>query len=420
MSHSKYLVVGSSHAGLSAVEAIRLIDEKSPLTLVSREETLPYSPTILPYVISGLANPKEIHLRGEAELNVLGVTFKRGAEVTSVNPAAQTVSLASGEGLSYERLLLATGAEPVLPPIAGLREVPYYVLRTLEDAMRLRRAVERAGSAVVLGAGLVGMHAAESMARCGIRVTVVEALPRVLPGYFDGKAAGLIQKVFTGQGIRILHGSAVTRVTASNGACVASLASGKDLSADLLLVATGVKSRIGYLAESGVEVDEGIVVDDNMRTRVGGIWAAGDVAQARGFFNSAKRVIATLPSAVEQGRIVGMDMVGDSSLKPYNGGISLNTYRFFGHRAFCAGLSTVSRSTEDMEVNEVFLPTGLRYQKLVFQDDLLVGVASINTELDPGIMCQLIRGRVDLGKIKGRFAAAPLETGRILMSRIWG
>jgi phenylglyoxylate dehydrogenase epsilon subunit len=114
-----------------------------------------------------------------------------------------------------------------------------------------------------------------------------------------------------------------------------------------------------------------------------------------------------------------MDMVGDPALKPYIGGISLNTYKFFDHRAFSVGLSAARKSEEGMEVDQVFLPSSLQYRKLVFQDDRLVGASGIDSDLDPGIMCQLIRQRVDLGEVKGRFAAEPLETGRILMSKIW-
>jgi phenylglyoxylate dehydrogenase epsilon subunit len=336
-----------------------------------------------------------------------------------VDSTTHTVTLATGKTLEYEKLLLATGAAPSLPPVEGLGKVSYHVLRTLEDALRLRRAVEQNGSALVLGAGLIGMHAAENMARGGVQVTVVEALPHVLPGYFDDQAAGLIQQVVTKEGIRIITGRTVKLVSVNGGAFVASLDSGEELSSDLFLVSTGVQPRIGYLSWSGMELDRGILVDERMQTSAGGIWAAGDVAQAHGFFDSGKRLNTTLPDAVEQGRIAGMAMVDDPALKPYSGGIAQNTYKFFGHRSFSVGLITAPPSAEGIEVTEVFLPDDVRYQKLLFQGNRLVGASGINSDLDPGIMCQLIRRRVDLGEVKKKFADAPLETGRILMSKIW-
>ncbi|MFH1124203.1 MAG: NAD(P)/FAD-dependent oxidoreductase [Pseudomonadota bacterium] len=419
MERSKYLIVGSSHAGLAALDAIRLQDRDGRMTLVTQEEALPYSPTILPYLVSGKVKAEKVFLRDEGALDRLGVTFRRRAKVVALDPGAQTVHLDGGEILGFEKLLLATGAEPVVPPIEGLQETPYHVLRTLEDGLRLRSAMGKANQTVVLGAGLIGMHAAENLAKGGVQVTVVEALPQVLPGYFDQDAAALIQKAFTEEGVRIMTGAKVTRVAEVEGKPALTLANGETLSADLLLVSVGVKPRIEYLQGSGVNAEEGILVDERMRTNLPGIWAAGDVAQAKGFFSSGKRVNATLPSAVEQGRIAGMDMVGDPTLKTYAGGIALNSYKFFGHRAFAVGLSAVPKSGDGFEVDQVFLPTSLRYQKLVFKDDRLVGACGINSDLDPGIMCQLIRRGVDLSAVKSRFSAAPLETSRYLMSIMW-
>jgi len=114
-----------------------------------------------------------------------------------------------------------------------------------------------------------------------------------------------------------------------------------------------------------------------------------------------------------------MDIVADPALKLYSGGIPMNTYSFFGHRAISVGMSVPPSTGEEFQVDFVFSPTSLRYQKLVFQNDNLVGVSAINAELDPGVMWQIIRRQVDLGDIKDKFASAPLETGRLLMSKIW-
>jgi phenylglyoxylate dehydrogenase epsilon subunit len=419
MSQTKYLIVGSSHAGLSALEAIRVQDEEESITLLTQEKYLPYSPTILPYVVSGLVDAKEAFLRDEEGLSHRGIELRRDAKVVGVEPQTRTVKLESGESIEYEKLLLATGAKPLLPPISGLEDAPYHVLRTLDDALGLQGAAQKAKSAIVLGGGLIGMHAAENLAKRGRKVTVVEALPHVLPGYFDEQAAGLIQRVFTENGIEILAGSAVTHAGRSDGGCIVSLESGEDLSADLLMVATGVKSNMDYLAESGIDMDEGILVDDTMRTSAEGIWAAGDVAQAQSFFGNEKRINAILPNAVEQGRIAGMDMVGDPAVKPFQGGLPMNTYRFMGNNAFSVGMSEVPEGNEGYEVEQASLPDSLQYQKLIFKKGQLVGASGINTSLDPGIMLQLIGRKVDLEEVKAQFVASPVDTGRILMSKLW-
>jgi phenylglyoxylate dehydrogenase epsilon subunit len=419
MLETKYLIVGASHAGLSAVDAIRTRDREGSLILIGQEKCFPYSPTILPYIVSGKVDPDRIFLRDAAEFDRLAARFIHGKKVMAVDAAGHVVTLDSGESVGYEKLLLATGADPKMPPLPGLDEVRVYVLRTLGDALKLREAVKVIRTALVLGAGLIGMHAAESLARSEIRVTVVEALPQVLPGYFDEAAASLIQGVFAQQGITILTGTKVSRLSRVNGNAVIFLDQGKRIPTELVLMSTGVQPRVRFLAGSGVKVDEGVLVDERMRTSASDIWAAGDVAQARDFFDSAKRVNATLPSAVEQGRIAGMDMVGDPALKDYAGGIGMNTYKFFGHRAFAAGASGVSRWTAGFEVDQVFLPSSCKYQKLVFSNDRLVGAAGINSDLDPGIILELIKRKISLEEVRARFAAAPLEMSRVLMSTMW-
>ncbi len=415
MPETKYLIVGGSHAGLAALDAIRLVDPEGPVTLVTKEDHLPYSPTVLPYVFSGLADPERVFLRDRRFFQDWGVTFMPGVEVKELDAGAAKVMLGDGSELSYQKALFATGARPLLPPIEGLSSAPFCVLRTLNDALALKKSVGGAGSAIVLGAGLVGMHAAENLAQAGVKVTLVEMLSQVLPGYFDRRAGGIIKKVFADNGVKMLLGSPVTHVLANHNGCALSLESGLDLSADLLLVATGVQPNQEVLVGDQGEV----VVDDYMRTEHPNVWAAGDLVKARCFFRGKPVYSATLPSAVEQGRIAGADMAGDSGVEPYQGSIPVNTYSFFGNRAFSVGWSVPSGSTKGLEMDFQYSPSGLRYQKLVFKGDHLVGAMGVNSDLDPGVMWQLIRRKVDLGDMKKQFAADPRNIGRLLMSKLW-
>jgi phenylglyoxylate dehydrogenase epsilon subunit len=221
---------------------------------------------------------------------------------------AQRGELADGSEIAYEKILLATGAAPAIPPIPGLDQVSYHVLRTLDDATKLNAAIKNSKQAVVLGAGLVGMHAAENLVKAGASVTIVEMAKQLTDGYFDAIAAGLIEKAFTDNGARILTGSRVVKLAPSSTGATLTLENGTTLEADLLLVATGVKPNMEYLAGSRVEHDRGILVSDTMQTSVANVWSAGDCAQAKGFYTDAKIMNAILPDATEQGRIAGMAM----------------------------------------------------------------------------------------------------------------
>ncbi len=409
---SKYLIVGSSHAALEAAAAIRMIDSRGTLTLLTRDAHLPYSPTILPYVVSGRSQPDNVQLRDAAYFRANAIDFVSGAEAVSLDPMQSMLGLASGERWQFERLLIASGAAPSLPKVAGLSDVPFHVLRSLDDAVGLRQAMQYAKSALVLGAGLIGMHAAENMAKAGIEVTVVELQPFALSSYFEPKASAIIERAFSEHGVCMLMGRTLASVARAGEGITAKLDDNSIVAADLLLVCTGVKPNIGFLNGSGIDTEAGILVDDLMRTNVASIWAAGDVAQAHGFWGD-KVVNGILPNAVEQGRIAGADMAEDTGVQPFCGAVPLNTYSFFGQQAISVGRSGGPGS----EVAEGGGDDS--YRHIVLKDGRLVGISTINDFVDAGIMWQLILRHTDLSAVKEAFFADPQLTGRQLMSQHW-
>ena len=416
MEQTQYLIVGSSHAALEAISAIRMHDAEGTLTVVTRDAHLPYSPTVLPYVVSGKSAPERVFLRDDDFFARNAVSYRPGAALAALDADANTAELADGTRLGYDKLLLATGTSPAIPPIPGIDTVSYHVLRTLDDALGLREAIAQSRQAVVLGAGLVGMHAAENLVKAGASVTIVEMSDQLTAGYFDKVAAQMIEQAFIDNGAKILTGSRVVRLEPSSVGARLTLANGTALEADLLLVATGVKPNLEYLDGSGVAFEHGILVDQTMRTRRPNVSAAGDCAQAKHFFSPTPRVNAILPSATEQGRLAGMAMAGDAGIKPYPGGVPLNTYHFFGRHAISVGSSEAPAGSE--VVTRFDEKTG-RYLKAIFRDGRLAGIFGVNEFFDGGIMAQLIVRRIDLTAVKERLVADPLKVGRELMSRTW-
>ncbi|WP_299438807.1 NADH-dependent phenylglyoxylate dehydrogenase subunit epsilon [uncultured Rhodospira sp.] len=418
MPDTDYLIVGSSHAALEAVTAIRMHDHSGSVTLVTRDRHPPYSPTILPYVVSGRAKPERVPLRDSGWFAAQGATFVREDALVGLDPDAFTARLESGAMWRYGKLLLATGARPVVPDIAGLETVPRHVLRTLDDAVALREAIGAARRAVVLGAGLVGMHAAENLVTAGLDVTIVERGAHPLPLYFGATAAAMIGQAFAARGARLLCGRTVASAQGGgDGAVALALDDGETLATDLLVVAAGVVPETGYLAgtDIGLGAAGGILVDAHMRTTRPGIWAAGDVTEGPAF-GGGVAVSGILPSAVDQGRIAGMDMAGDR-VPPYDGAIPLNTYAAFGRHAVSVGDALAEG--DDLDVHEDGDPETGRYRRLVLRDGRLVGATVIGEAIDGGILRQLILRRTDLTPVKDAFLAAPRDTARVLMSRLW-
>ena len=419
MQHTHYLIVGASHAALSALHAIRLHDAEQEVTLLTRDDSLPYSPTVLPYVVSGRSDPGRVFLRDEGYFAEHKVNYLRGAKVRKVNAGASAVELADGSEIGFDKLLLATGAAPMLPPIPGLADLRFHVLRTLPDAIALREALPRIRRALVLGGGLIGMHAAENLAKGGVEVSVVELQPHVLAGYFDADASAMIESVFTAKGVHLLLGARVASVAAQGEGCRAWLADGSELEADLLLVATGVAPVTDFLEGSGVDTERGVLVDEHMRTNIANIWAAGDVAQARGFFTPDRIINGILPDAVDQGRIAGMAMAEDPGARTYAGGVPLNAYSFFGQQAVSVGVHESALEQSGVEVQKQLDAAQNRYLKIVLKDRRLAGIFGVNAAFDPGIMWELILRATDLGEEKLAFLRSPQQTARALMSKNW-
>jgi phenylglyoxylate dehydrogenase epsilon subunit len=413
MNTTKYLIVGSSHAALEAADAIRAQDPDGRLVMATRDNQLPYSPTVLPYVVSGKSASDNVALRQAEDFDISGIEYLTDANLIAIDPEAHVAKFDDIGDWQYEKLLLATGASPSIPPITGIDSVPYLVLRTLDDAIALRDALGNAKRALVLGAGLIGMHAAENLIKGDAEVTIVERAQRVLPDYFPAEASEKIAEAFREGGVTLLLGRTVVGVSNDNGV-TATFDNGDSVSADLLLVATGVTPNMGFAAQATIDTDHGILVNETMRTSQSDIWAAGDVAQAKDFLAGDRRMNGILPNAVDQGRIAGMDMVGDSYLKPYAGGVALNTYHYFGHHAIAVGAATAA---DDVEIHE---SNGDGYRRIVMRDNQLLGVATIDQPLDAGVMWQLILRGTDLGDEKTAFLAEPVATGRRIMATTWG
>ena len=419
MNASDYLIVGSSHAALEAMAAIRLADPDGSLTVLTRDRHLPYSPTLLPYVVSGRASPAKAVLRDAAFFAGQHIRFESESPVAAVRPEAHEVALEDGTAWHYGKLLLATGATPSVPAIAGLDSVRFHRLRTLDDSLALREAIGTARRAVVLGAGLIGMHAAENLAEAGIAVTVIEPRDQVLPSYFDAEAAAMIAASFAAHGVVFRTGRSAVAVAPDGAGSRVTLDDGAVLEADLLLVATGVRADLGYLAGAAIATDRGILVDATMQTSAPDIWAAGDVAEAPVFPGPGTALAGILPEAVAQGRTAGMAMAGDPALAPYRGSVPRNTYCFFGQSAISVGTGIAGIPPEGAELVTRHDADAGAYWRIALKDDRLLGIAAVNLPLDAGILHEMILRQVDLGPVRDRFLDQPRATGRMLMSRQW-
>jgi len=406
----KHVIIGCGTAALAALKQMRKKNAEDDIKLVTMEPHLPYSPTSLPYLISGKIKESEISMVMEDFFDRMKAVWIRGKRVERLDAEKREILYDSHERESYDSLLIATGSEPLFPSIPGLNNEQVLQLRTLDHARELMARMKGSQTAIILGAGLIGMHVAECLAEHGIRVQVVEMLPHILPAYFDRDASGMIQRVLEKHGVTFFTGRRATEVAWKKRSVEVLLENGERLRADLLLVATGVKPRTSFLNGSGIKINDGILVDSEMRTSLQHIFAAGDVASAKSFLTGEHGLNPILPNAAEQGKIAGSNMMGEK--KEYEGWLPMNTFNFFGHRAVSVGKSAPA------EGDEVVLKEddgAEAYKKIICRDGRLLGATFIGTDVDAGVFQYLIRKRVEIGLYKERLIEAPREASLWLM-----
>ena len=410
MEKKKHVIIGCGTAALAALKQMRQVNVEDEIKLVTTEPHLPYSPTSLPYLISGKIKESEISMVMDDFFDRMKAVWVRGKRVERLDAEKGEILYDSHERESYDSLLIATGSEPVLPSIPGLNSEQVLQLRTLDHARELMARMKGTQTAIILGAGLIGMHVAECLAEHGIRVQVVEMLPHVLPAYFDKDASDLIQRVLEKHGVTFFTGRRATEVAWKKSSVEVLLGDGERVQADLLLVATGVKPRISFLNGSGMKINGGILVDSQMRTSLQQIFAAGDVASAKSFLTGEHGLNPILPNAAEQGKIAGSNMAGQK--KEYEGWLPMNTFNFFGHRAVSVGKAAPEEGDEVVVKED---DNAQIYKKLICRDGRLLGATFLDTDVDAGVFQYLIRKKVEIDSLKERLIKAPREASLWLM-----
>ncbi len=397
----KHIVLGGGPAGVIAAETLRRTDTAGSVTLVCGEDAPPYSRMAIPYLLAGDIGEDGTHLRhGDGHFGSRGIELRHG-KAAAVAPDAKTVTLEDGTALTYDRLLIATGSRPVRPPVPGMDLPGVVSCWTLDDA-RAVAAKALAGSKVVLmGAGFIGCIVLEALAARDVALTVVEMEDRMLPRMMDDTGAAMIKRWCESRGVTVLTGTAVESV-ASAGAGLRLATTAGPLEADLVVCATGVRPNIEFLEGSGVETDQGIVVDDRLRSNRPDIFAAGDVAQGPDFSTGCSAVHAIQPTASEHGRIAAMNMAGVDT--PYRGSLVMNVLSTLGLITASYGL------WQGVDGGERAVATdqdGYRYIRLEFDGDRLVGSLSLGLTRHVGVLRGLIQTATPLGPWKERLLRDP-------------
>lgn len=395
----RYVLIGNSVAAVGAIRAIRKLDHDGEITVISREKYPAYGRPLISYLLGGLITEKEMAYLPEGFCDQHKVNLLLSTEVTGLDTEAKKVLCADGSAIAYDRLLLATGGDPFVPPIEGLAgKSRVFTFTTWDDAAKLKAIAGDITRAVVIGGGLIGLKAAEGLNLLGKAVTVVELADRVLSSAFDRPAGKIVARKMRANGIDVITEDTVVSVEGDgSGITGVTLKSGDHLPCDTVIVAIGVRPAVGFLKGSAVEVNRGVVVDNRMRTTVPEIFAAGDVAEAEDFFSKEKNPMPIWPDAYIQGSVAGTAMAGGD--REYEGGLAMNSIEFFKVSTISMGI-TNPKNPEEYEILTATDIENYQYRKLVLQEGRLVGAVLVGNVDRAGILSGLIRNRTDVSSWK--------------------
>jgi len=406
----KYVVIGNSAAGIFGLEAIRETDPEGDIVLLTDEPEPAYSRCMTTHYIAGGVTESRMFMRPEEFYRRYRIDARFGVTVSTVDPSGRKVKCRGGEEITFDRLLIASGASPVVPEIPGIRAEGVYTLRTLQDARAIKQRADRGGQAVVLGAGPVGLKTAYALLQRGLQVSVVVASPQILSQVMDARAAGLIQYHLEQHGMKFYLGYQVEEVLQDHGRVVGvRLDDRTELPCSMVIAGKGVRPNTGLVDGTSFKVNRGLVVDEYLETNQPGIFAAGDVAETHDVARGVYGMNATWPNATAQGRLAGRNMAG--CRERYPGSLSLNSLEFFGLSAITAGISRAEGS--QFEVLESIDNAARRYRRLVFRGEHLVGYAAVNDIDGVGALTARIKARVPVGDKKVLLRGRPPIVGSL-------
>lgn len=400
-----YVIVGAGPAGVIAAETLRKNDPDGDIALIGDEGGAPYSRMAIPYFLSGKIPQSGMRLRPDDDhYQRLGVRTITG-RVAALDTGAGYVALEGGESVPFDKLLLATGSRAANPPIKGLDIPGVEHCWTAKDAEAIVRKADKGARVVLIGAGFIGCIILESLALRGVDLTVIEAADRMVPLMTTEAAGSLIKTWCERQGVSVLTRTQVREIARDGAGLSVHLDQGAPISADLVVVATGVRANMDFLADGAVATDVGIIVNDRLQTNVSGIYAAGDVAQGPDF-SGGRQVHPIQPTAVEHGRIAALNMVGKDVR--YQGSLMMNVLDTLGLVSVSSGNW---KGGPGLDVGERIDEEAFRYMRLVFDGDVLVGGLSLGRTDMVGVLRGLIQAKTSLGSWKERLMTDPTLIG---------
>jgi NADPH-dependent 2,4-dienoyl-CoA reductase/sulfur reductase-like enzyme len=397
----KHVVIGAGPAGVRAAETLREHDPGASITLVSGEPGPPYARMAIPYLLGGrIGEEGALQRRDPLHFAQRNIRYLNGRAVrVRAGPDGGNVDLDDGSPLEYDRLLVATGSSPTRPPVSGTDLPGVVTCWTLPDARAIAPRLQPGARVVMVGAGFVAGVLMKPLVDRRVKLTVVAGRSgQILRSMMTPAGSRLLQRWLEQRGVEVVTRGRIERIEPGPRL----VTSERTFDADLVILVTGVHPNVAFLDGTGAHVDQGLVVDDRMRTTVPRVFAAGDVAQGRDFSTGEWVVHALQPTATEHGRVAALNMTGQDA--PYRGSLGMNVLDTAGLVSETFGRW---QGVPGGETAESLDESAFFYTRLCFEGDTLVGAIGIGPGRSLGPIRGLIQTRRHLGAWKDRLMQDP-------------
>ncbi len=383
----RVVIIGAGIAGVSAAESLRQAAPHAEITLVSREPDPPYYRLNLTRYLAGEIASGDLPVHPPQWYQDNRIELLSGAEVTTLSPEARTVTLRDGRELAFDKLILAAGAHPFIPPLPGVHREGVTSLRNTADVERVAAAAGAGVTCVCIGGGLLGLETAGALARRGAKVTLLEGHAWLMPRQLNRTAGEILAEHVAAAGIEVRTEARCAEIVGDERVVGVLLEDGSTVDADIVVIAVGVRPNSYLARRAGLEVGRGVIVDDHLVTSHPDILAAGDVAEHRG------QLYGNWSASQYQGAIAGMNVLGAST--EFGGIPRSNTLKVLG--VDLVSIGTVE--PEDGSFRVVEHRDGQAYHRFVFHDGALVGAILLGDASLAGAAKKAIEARTDFSAL---------------------
>ncbi|MCE5192933.1 MAG: FAD-dependent oxidoreductase [Candidatus Cryosericum sp.] len=388
---NKYLVVGGWATGIAAAQHLRSLDPSSDITIVEAEPELYYPrPDLIDY-IAGRKSRNHLAMHDLPWYHDNRISLTSGRRVQTIDTTRHRASLDDGSTISYDRLLLANGASPFVPPLPGVRKASVFTLRTLDDADRMLKKVSPGGNVVMIGGGVLGLEVARAFTERGMTATVIENTGWLLSRQLDQRSADMLAAHLQGLGITAFLNAESQEITGQDDSATGVvLKDGRVVRGAFVLFSTGVRPNVALAREAGIATGRGVQVDDFLQTSAPDVYAAGDVIEHHG------RLYGIIPPCLEQARIAAQNMVASGSAT-YKGSVMSNSLKTCGVEVLSIGNVN---PTEDQHLEAIVAQSEQVYRKVVLDGGVIVGIILYGTTSGSRQLQQAMRSAVDVSKFR--------------------